>query len=227
WTLPADWPKVSFRPGRILGPRSASVQGIVLRAGRDAVDRAPVVRSGQVLVPPWKEHGPVHIEHAGALAIVGERPHDRPPGLCSMDLPRVDLLVRPGHREQTKLVSRREDVVVRAEVDGEAREDEALGLLELRHQLRSGGARPVQSPRQQTNGLIAFLVGPVGRPAGHGREGRTKGAYPGDRLGPAGPRVGGASNGPGLDRKSTRLNSSHVAISYAVFCLKKKNRWRH
>src|SRR5471030_2499374 len=27
-----------------------------------------------------------------------------------------------------------------------------------------------------------------------------------------------------LDRKSTRLNSSHLGISYAVFCLKKKNR---
>src|SRR5690625_5837682 len=27
-----------------------------------------------------------------------------------------------------------------------------------------------------------------------------------------------------VDRKSTRLNSSHVAISYAVFCLKKKKR---
>src|SRR5699024_11598612 len=27
---------------------------------------------------------------------------------------------------------------------------------------------------------------------------------------------------PRLDRKSTRLNSSHVSISYAVFCLKKK-----
>src|SRR2546426_3498045 len=26
----------------------------------------------------------------------------------------------------------------------------------------------------------------------------------------------------GLDRKSTRLNSSHLVISYAVFCLKKK-----
>src|SRR5690606_40766075 len=26
-----------------------------------------------------------------------------------------------------------------------------------------------------------------------------------------------------IDRKSTRLNSSHVKISYAVFCLKKKN----
>src|SRR6266571_61272 len=27
---------------------------------------------------------------------------------------------------------------------------------------------------------------------------------------------------PALDRKSTRLNSSHMSISYAVFCLKKK-----
>src|SRR5438034_2034230 len=27
----------------------------------------------------------------------------------------------------------------------------------------------------------------------------------------------------GVDRKSTRLNSSHTVISYAVFCLKKKN----
>src|SRR5690242_21328776 len=26
-----------------------------------------------------------------------------------------------------------------------------------------------------------------------------------------------------IDRKSTRLNSSHMSISYAVFCLKKKN----
>src|SRR5438874_3042406 len=29
---------------------------------------------------------------------------------------------------------------------------------------------------------------------------------------------------PHLDRKSTRLNSSHVEISYAVFCLKKKKK---
>src|SRR6266480_6599875 len=32
------------------------------------------------------------------------------------------------------------------------------------------------------------------------------------------PRLGA----PGADRKSTRLNSSHMSISYAVFCLKKK-----
>src|SRR2546426_2178260 len=29
---------------------------------------------------------------------------------------------------------------------------------------------------------------------------------------------------PALDRKSTRLNSSHLVISYAVFCLKKKKK---
>src|SRR5438874_9929580 len=30
-----------------------------------------------------------------------------------------------------------------------------------------------------------------------------------------------------VDRKSTRLNSSHVEISYAVFCLKKKNKKKY
>src|SRR5436190_2484398 len=33
---------------------------------------------------------------------------------------------------------------------------------------------------------------------------------------------GGRRQSPGGDRKSTRLNSSHTVISYAVFCLKKK-----
>src|SRR5215510_15164528 len=37
-------------------------------------------------------------------------------------------------------------------------------------------------------------------------------------------RASRASRSPSRDRKSTRLNSSHVAISYAVFCLKKKNK---
>src|SRR5258708_26339916 len=32
---------------------------------------------------------------------------------------------------------------------------------------------------------------------------------------------------PGGDRKSTRLNSSHQIISYAVFCLKKKKNQNH
>src|SRR3712207_8346214 len=36
----------------------------------------------------------------------------------------------------------------------------------------------------------------------------------------------GAHGGTG-DRKSTRLNSSHANISYAVFCLKKKRKTQH
>src|SRR5690606_40080854 len=34
----------------------------------------------------------------------------------------------------------------------------------------------------------------------------------------------GENRSPSRDRKSTRLNSSHVKISYAVFCLKKKKK---
>src|SRR2546430_12689893 len=42
---------------------------------------------------------------------------------------------------------------------------------------------------------------------------------PGRCLDDRRPVMGGC---PGVDRKSTRLNSSHSQISYAVFCLKKK-----
>src|SRR5699024_12387429 len=38
------------------------------------------------------------------------------------------------------------------------------------------------------------------------------------------PRCWGARTTPRPDRKSTRLNSSHVSSSYAVFCLKRKTR---
>src|SRR5437879_7386799 len=50
---------------------------------------------------------------------------------------------------------------------------------------------------------------------------RGKGA-PGSNGGPA----GDLNVQPDSDRKSTRLNSSHRCISYAVFCLKKKKRNR-
>src|SRR5690242_20989160 len=50
---------------------------------------------------------------------------------------------------------------------------------------------------------------------------------PRDRLEPParrGPRRAGGSSRSRGDRKSTRLNSSHMSISYAVFCLKKKKK---
>src|SRR5690349_23852386 len=46
---------------------------------------------------------------------------------------------------------------------------------------------------------------------------RTHALVRGDRV-----RVGVVGRAEAGDRKSTRLNSSHVEISYAVFCLKKK-----
>src|SRR3972149_1905134 len=51
---------------------------------------------------------------------------------------------------------------------------------------------------------------------------RSLGAAPGGREPEPDPPVGQVHDLQ--DRKSTRLNSSHSQISYAVFCLKKKNR---
>src|SRR3712207_6898014 len=48
-------------------------------------------------------------------------------------------------------------------------------------------------------------------------EGRCEGTLTHEPRG-----TGGFGYDPALDRKSTRLNSSHANISYAVFCLKKK-----
>src|SRR2546430_13448930 len=73
---------------------------------------------------------------------------------------------------------------------------------------------------------------PSGGPGGRG--GRGAGQRRGDQGGrraeqgvpaagrPQRGRLVAARPGPGEDRKSTRLNSSHSQISYAVFCLKKK-----
>src|SRR2546430_12972037 len=52
--------------------------------------------------------------------------------------------------------------------------------------------------------------------SGQGREGVRQAPHPEAR--------GAGAALPGGDRKSTRLNSSHSQISYAVFCLKKKKK---
>src|SRR5947209_10314633 len=44
---------------------------------------------------------------------------------------------------------------------------------------------------------------------------------------PEHPQIAHAGTGHHQDRKSTRLNSSHANISYAVFCLKKKKKRQH
>src|SRR3712207_8023024 len=52
-----------------------------------------------------------------------------------------------------------------------------------------------------------------------GRRERVEGE---ERMGSTATEQGAGLGAPESDRKSTRLNSSHANISYAVFCLKKK-----
>src|SRR3712207_7889987 len=77
---------------------------------------------------------------------------------------------------------------------------------------REGGPRRRQRPPVHRGGAGGLLPHPPGA--------RAVG-----RCLPGGPRAARAPahGGGGQDRKSTRLNSSHANISYAVFCLKKKH----
>src|SRR3712207_8425487 len=69
-----------------------------------------------------------------------------------------------------------------------------------------------------------FRSGPAGVPAprrsqrGRDQAGRAGGRAAGQHRAGAAPEA--------EDRKSTRLNSSHANISYAVFCLKKKKKYK-
>src|SRR5205085_4299851 len=82
-------------------------------------------------------------------------------------------------------------------------------------------ARPVDGTRQTVHGILAARDAalPALRPR---RATRTRGRDLGELLfARRRPRLLDERR---LDRKSTRLNSSHSQISYAVFCLKKKKK---
>src|SRR5438874_10495803 len=73
----------------------------------------------------------------------------------------------------------------------------------------------IHPPPRSTLFPYTTLFRSPARPDGASRANRP-GVSSGNAVGEPAERRGG-------DRKSTRLNSSHVEISYAVFCLKKKN----
>src|SRR5437762_9492740 len=85
-------------------------------------------------------------------------------------------------------------------------------------------------PLREFGGSRVHAVAGIGNPARFFRELRAEGievvehAFP-DHHRFAARELEFADSAPVLmtDRKSTRLNSSHRCISYAVFCLKKKN----
>src|SRR5699024_12532732 len=86
------------------------------------------------------------------------------------------------------------------------RADHVAGPVPADHQRAEAGG---DGPRRAQRG--EHRPGPTARE--HQRDHRARGE-------------GGVPGGEGVrgDRKSTRLNSSHVSISYAVFCLKKKKK---
>src|SRR5690606_3244048 len=83
-----------------------------------------------------------------------------------------------------------------------------------------------------SHALVAQSIGGGGGIAGTSLHQEPLAAAPLDEIahavmvggGQGSDRVSGSSVNPDSDRKSTRLNSSHVKISYAVFCLKKKKK---
>src|SRR5699024_12799168 len=92
------------------------------------------------------------------------------------------------------------------------------------HTLSLHDALPISvAPLVALVGLIVLFVGVIAVRRGRRRTGAAATVFGG---------VGAAANlaviivlvGAITDRKSTRLNSSHVSISYAVFCLKKKKK---
>src|SRR3712207_9096984 len=87
----------------------------------------------------------------------------------------------------------------------------------------------IRRPPRSTLFPYTTLFRSVGRARGRGRRGapperprhhRTR------QLAAAARRTPRRARRPPRDRKSTRLNSSHANISYAVFCLKKKKKRR-
>src|SRR5439155_22806804 len=113
------------------------------------------------------------------------------------------------------------DVEGRADAPLRVEAAEPVGLGRERHVVPGGQVLDLD-PRRQVGGEPARKAGRLELLAGVAQ------------LGPRGRRLGGiearllervlveVEHRP-RDRKSTRLNSSHVASSYAVFCLKKKN----
>src|SRR5688572_32127629 len=79
----------------------------------------------------------------------------------------------------------------------------------------------IRRPPGSTLFPYTTLFRSAGGPGGRGVCGQPR-AHGGAR-GRAAPEDDASGDGASADRKSTRLNSSHSQISYAVFCLKKKN----
>src|SRR5437773_4805018 len=84
------------------------------------------------------------------------------------------------------------------------------------------------TPRPPTSTLFPYTTlfrSLAARP--HQHRSRAAGGGGGAAASRAAARPAARGDVSSTDRKSTRLNSSHITISYAVFCLKKKKKKKH
>src|SRR5205809_882362 len=106
--------------------------------------------------------------------------------------------------------------------------DELMAQMQKTQQLQTmptmQGQQQAQQQKQQQSNPFSFpqmlqdLFAPTPPTAQAGQAGQAIS----QSLGQVGPDMNNIMSKIGRDRKSTRLNSSHGYISYAVFCLKKK-----
>src|SRR5690606_707888 len=87
-------------------------------------------------------------------------------------------------------------------------------------EIRPGFSRKTELPNEG----IGLVQPPAQLEAGDARTGNGESHFVADREYVADMQLTFVESPDGQDRKSTRLNSSHVKISYAVFCLKKKKK---
>src|SRR5437773_4237414 len=113
--------------------------------------------------------------------------------------PPLAVLVDPNRQELIGLL------------DGKRAETERVDELENRR-VGAGAERQGQDRHEREGRVLSKDPHAVAEVVEHGSGTRGRGLERSSRCRPS------------LDRKSTRLNSSHITISYAVFCLKKKKR---
>src|SRR5438034_4849745 len=163
--------------------------------------RRPLIRScGYVPLVMWRSDPPRSTRICSRSAM-----------FAAMVSPFVAGASRLGERDSQHLFDGRRPI----EYLQEAGLPQGLHALRLRDLLELRGRRAPEDPVPE---LLADRHGLVDRhPPLHAREAARRAALALVERDLAVP-------GRGVDRKSTRLNSSHTVISYAVFCLKKKNK---
>src|SRR2546426_4174641 len=185
-------------------------------AARDDVspfDKVPVPQRLRILCPA---HGIVHRGHEASVVLVAGRRkpdagHVQTFVIEVLDVPRVHFLgagVVLGHHDQLQ-----EPCAIRIEVTSLVRDHAPVAV---HHRLRRSSARVAEEAVTD----VVF----------HGEVERADAARARDPyrrmrlLDGSRPEIHVRELEVPPDRKSTRLNSSHLVISYAVFCLKKKKR---